>query len=140
LIILHNKHEATTRDEGAQSSHPPIFQPGTLQTRDPHQGNQTNQEFPLYGLPLNYEPPYEEGVEQETIPQDVNAANTRAQPEFIQVPPGGRGEDVVINKILTTTQPKVLNVTLGGEYKTEVVAPTAVVFYADRAKNKLEVL
>ena len=40
----------------------------------------------------------------------------------------------------TTTQPKVLNVTLGGESKTEVVAPTAAVLDADRAKNKLEVL
>jgi len=31
-------------------------------------------------------------------------------------------------------------VTLGGESKTKVVAPTTAVFYADRAKNKLEVL
>ena len=140
LTILHNKHEATTRDEGAQSSHAPIFQLGILQTRDPHQGNRINQEFPLYGLPLNYEPPYEEGVEQETIPQDVTAANARGQPEFIQLPPGSCGEDVVINKIPTTTQPKVLNVTLGGETKTEVVAPTAAVLDVDRAKDKLEIL
>jgi len=79
-------------------------------------------------------------VEQETIPQDVNAANARGQPEFIQVPPGGRGEDVVINNIPTTTQPKVLNVTLGGESKTEFVAPTAAILDADRGKDKLEVL
>jgi len=82
LTILHNKNEATTRDEGAQPSHPPIFQPGTLQTRDLYQGNRTNQEFPLYGLPENYEPPYMEGVEQETIPHDVNAVNVRGQLEF----------------------------------------------------------
>jgi len=58
---------------------------------------------------------------------------------FIQVSPGGRGEDVVINKIPTTIQPKVLNVTLEGESKTEVVVPTVTDFDADRAKDKLEV-
>jgi len=30
----------------------------------------------------------------------------------IQVPPGGRGEEVVFNRISTTTQTRVLNVTL----------------------------
>jgi len=86
-------------------------------------------------MPINYEPLYEEDVEHETIPHDA-----RGQPEFIQVPPGGRGEDVVINRIPTTTQPRVLNVTLGGEPKTEVVAPTTAILDADRAKDKLEVL
>jgi len=78
LTIISNKPEATTRDEGIQSSHPPIFQPGTLQTRELHHGNRTNQEFPLYGMPINYEPLYEEGVEHETIPHDA-----RGPPEFI---------------------------------------------------------
>jgi len=36
LTIINNKSEATTRDEGTQSSHLPVFQPGTLQTRDLH--------------------------------------------------------------------------------------------------------
>jgi len=94
----------------------------------------------LYGLPPNYKPPYEEGVEAENIPHDVNATNVGGQPEFIQVPPGSRGEDVTVNRIPTTTQPRVLNVTLGGESKTKVIAPTVVVLYADRAKDKLEVL
>jgi len=58
---------------------------------------------------------------------------------FIQVSPGGRGEDVVINKIQTTIQPKVLNVTLEGESKTEIIVPTVADFDADRAKDKLEV-
>jgi len=41
LTIINNKPEATTRDEGIQYSHPPIFQLGrTLQTRDLHQGNE----------------------------------------------------------------------------------------------------
>jgi len=140
LMIINNKHETTTRDEGTQSSHPPVFQPRTLQTRDLHRGNQTNQEFPLYGLPPNYERPYEEGVKAKTISHDVNATNAGGQPEFIQVPPGGRGEDVIINRILTTTQPRVLNVTLGSESKIEVIAPTAAVLDADKAKDKLEVL
>jgi len=39
LTIINSKHEATTRDEETQSSHPPNFQPGTLQTRDLHRGN-----------------------------------------------------------------------------------------------------
>jgi len=140
LTVVSSKPEVTTRDEGTQSSHPPVFQPGTSQTRDFYHGNRTNPEWPPYGLPLNYEPPYEEGVEEETIPHDVSASNARSQPELIQVPPGGRGEDVVINRILTTTQPRVLNVTLGGEPKIEGVAPTAAVPDADRAKDKLEVL
>ena len=94
----------------------------------------------MYGLPPNYEPPYEEGVEAETIPHDVNATNARGQHEFIQVPPGGRGEDVIINRIPTTTQPRVLNVTLEGESKIEVITPTVAVLNAERAKDKLEVL
>jgi len=99
-----------------------------------------HQEFPLYDMPINYELLYEEDAEPETIPHGVNPTNARSQPEFIQVPPGGRGEDVVINRISTTTQPRVLNVTLGGEPKTEVVAPTATVLDADRANDKLKVL
>jgi len=91
-------------------------------------------------MPINYEPLYEEDAEPETIPHGVNPTNARSQPEFIQVPPGGHGEDVVINRIPTTTQPRVLNVTLGGEPKTEVVAPTTAVLDADRARDKLEVL
>ena len=79
-------------------------------------------------------------MEAATIPHDVNAINARGQPKFIQVPPGGRGEDVIVNRIPTTTQPRVLNVTLGGESKTEVITPTAAVLDADRAKDKLEVL
>jgi len=113
LTIVSSTPEATTRDEGTQSSHPLVFQPGTLQTRSLHQGNQINQEFPLYGMPINYKPLYEEGAEPETIPHGANLTNVRSQPEFIQVPPGGRGEDVVINIIPTTTQPRVLNVILG---------------------------
>jgi len=139
LKVISNKPEATTRDEGVQSSIPLAFQPGTSQTRDLYHGNQTNQEFPLYGMPINYEPLYEEGAEPETIPHGVNPTNARGQPEFIQVPPGGRGEDVVINRIPAITQPRVLVGTLGGEPKTEVVAPTAAV-PADRAKDKLDVL
>ena len=140
LTIISSKPEATTRDEGVQSSNPLVFQPGTSQTRDLYHGNRTNPEWPPYSLSLNYEPPYKKGVEEETIPHSVNPTNARSQPEFIQVPPGGRGEDVVINRIPTTTQPRVLNVTLGGEPKTEVVVPTAAVLDADRARDKLEVL
>jgi len=42
LTILNRKHEALTRNEGAQSSHPLSFQQGTLQTQNLNQGNQTN--------------------------------------------------------------------------------------------------
>jgi len=123
LTILNSKHEATIRNEEAQSSHPPIFQQGTPQTRDLNQGNWTNQEFPLYGLPLNYEPSYEKGVEQETIPQVVNAASAKGQPEFTQVPPVDHGENVVISKYPSTTQPQVLQVLTGEPSSTKVDIP-----------------
>ena len=121
LTIINSKREAAAGDEGIQSSNPVIVQPGASQTRDLYQGNQASQELPPYGLYGNYESAYEEGVEHEVIP------------------PGGRAEDVVINKIPTATQPRVLNVNVGGESKTEVIAPTAAVFDG-RAKDKLDVL
>jgi len=122
LKVISNKPEATTRDEGVQYSIPLAFQPGISQTRDLFHENQTNQEFPLYGMPINYEPLYDEGAGPETIPH------------------GGRGEDVVINRISAITQPRVLVGTLRGEPKTEVVAQTTAVPDVDRTKDKLEVL
>ena len=123
LTILNNKREATIRNEEAQSSHPPIFQQGTPQTLDLNQENRTNQEFPLYDLPLNYEPLYEKGVEQETIPQVVNAASAKGQPKFTQVPPVDHGENVVINKVPSTTQPQVLQVLTSEPSSTKVDIP-----------------
>jgi len=143
LIILNSKREVVTRNERAQSSHPLIFQQGTLQTQNLNQGNRTNQDFPLCGLPLNYEPLYEEGVEQETIPQDVNAASARGQPEFTQVPPSGRGENVVINKTPSTTQPQVLQILIGEPSSAKVNIPEDiqnVLINADKTKDKLEIL
>jgi len=143
LTILNNKREAVTGNEGAQSSHPLIFQQGTLQSQNLNQGNRTNQDFPLYNLPLNYEPPYEEGVEEETIPQDVNAASARGQPEFTQVPLGGCGENVVINKIPSTTQPQVLQILTGEPSLAKVNIPEDiqnVLINADKTKDKLEIL
>ena len=92
------KDAVAARNEVVQSSHPPIFQQGTLQTRDPNHGNKANQEFPPYGLPLNYESIYEDYVEQKTTPLVVNA-------EFTQVPSVSHVEKVIINKIHSTTQP-----------------------------------
>jgi len=143
LTILNSKREATISNEEAQSSHPPIFQQGTSQTRDLNQGNQTNQEFPLYGPPLNYEPSYEKGVEQETIPQVVNTASAKGQPEFTQVPPVDHGENVVINKIPSTIQSQVLQFLTGEPFSTKVDIPEDiqnVLLNADRTKTKLEVL
>ena len=77
---------------------------------------------------LGYTPPYENYVDQNQVPPQMPHITENAH---VAVEQGGR---------TTTTQPKVLNVTLGGESKTEVVAPTVVVLDVDRAKNKLEVL
>jgi len=74
-------------------------------------------------LPLNYEPSYEKGVEQETIPQVVNAASAKGQPEFTQVPPVDHGENVVISKYPSTTQPQVLQVLTGEPSSTKVDIP-----------------
>jgi len=98
------KDVVAVRNEEAQSS---------LHTRGPNQGNKANQEFSLYGLPLNYEPTYEDYAEQETIPLVVNVANAKGQPEFTQVPPASHVEKVVIHKIPSTTQPRVLQVLTG---------------------------
>jgi len=142
-MMITLKDAVDARNDEAQSSHPPIFQQGTLQTRNLNQGNRTNQEFPLYGLPLNYEPPYEEGVEQETIPQVVNVASAKGQPEFTQVPPVGHGEKVVISKIPATTQPQVLQILTGEPSSAKVNIPKDfqnVLINADKTKDKLKIL
>jgi len=52
LTIVSSKPEATTRDEGTQSSHPPVFQPGTLQTHF-YPSNLTK-----LAIPLNLDLPF----------------------------------------------------------------------------------
>jgi len=71
------KDAVAVRNEEAQSSHPPVLQQGTSQTRDPNCGNRNIQEFPPYGLPLNYELVYEGYEEQEIVPPMGNAANPK---------------------------------------------------------------
>jgi len=83
--------------------------------------------FPQYGLPQGYTPPYENYVDPNQVPPQMPHITENAH----VAKQGGR---------TTTSQPKVLNVTLRGESKTEVVALTVAVLDADRAKNKLEVL
>jgi len=122
------------RNEEAQS---------LLHTRGPNQGNKANQEFPLYGLPLNYEPTYEDYAEQETVPPVVNVANTKGQPEFTQVPPASHVEKVVIDKIPYTSQLRVLQV-----LTSEASAARdnihegiqSMLINADMTKSKLEIL
>jgi len=60
---------------------------------------------------------------EETIPQVVNAASAKGQPEFTQVPPVDHAENVVINKIPSTTQPQVLQVLIGEPSSTKVDIP-----------------
>jgi len=94
-------------------------------------------------LPLNYEPPYEEGAEEETLSQDVNAASARGQPEFTQLPPGGCGENVVINKIPSTTPPQVLQILTGKPSLAKVNIPEDiqnVLINANKTEDKLEIL
>jgi len=81
-------------------------------------------------------------MEEETIPQDVNAASARGQPEFTQVPPR-RGENVVINKIPSTTQPQVLQILTGEPSSAKDNIPEDiqnVLINADKTKDKLEFL
>jgi len=85
-MMMALKDAIVVRNEEARSS-----QQGAIQTRNPNHGNRANQEFPPYGLPLNYELPYEECEGQETIPPIANAASTRVQPEYTQVPPAWEG-------------------------------------------------
>jgi len=92
------KDAIAVRNEEAQSS-----QQGVVQTRNPNHGNIASQEFPPYSLPLDYEPPYEEYEGQETIQPVANAASTRVQPEYTQVPPASNAEKVVFNKVSSTT-------------------------------------
>ena len=80
-------------------------------------------------------------MEQETIPQVVNAASAKAQPEFTQVPPVDHGENIVINKIPSTTQSQVLQVLTGEPSSTKVDIPEDiqnVLLNADRTKTKFE--
>jgi len=94
-------------------------------------------------LPLNYEPPYDKGVEQETITQFVNAASAKGQLEFTQVPPFDHGENVVINKIPSTTQPQVLQILTSEPSLAKVNIPEDiqnVLINADKTKDKLEIL
>jgi len=128
------KDAVAVRNEEAQSS---------LQTRGPNQGNKGNQDFPPYGLPLNYESIYEGYAGQEVVPPIVNVANAKGQPEFTQVPLTSHVEKVVIDKIPSTTQPRVLQV-LTGETSTARnnihEGIQSVLINANMTKSKLEIL
>jgi len=56
----------------------------------------------------SYKPPYEEYEDKKTVPAVANAASTRVQPEYTQVPPASNTKKVVVNKVSSTTQPQVL--------------------------------
>jgi len=122
LTILNNKRDVTAKNEELASSHIAV----TQTQYDKVQGMSIP--FPQYGLPPSYTPPYKNYVDQNQVPPQMPHITKNAH---VAVEQGGR---------TTATQPKVLNVTLGGESKTEVVAPTVAVLDADRAENKLEVI
>ena len=122
LTILNNKRDVTAKNEELASSHIAV----TQTQYDKVQGMSIP--FPQYRLPPGYTLPYENYIYQNQVPPQMPHITKNAH---VAVEKGGR---------TTTTQPKVLNVTLGSESKTEVVASTSAVLDADRAKNKLEVL
>jgi len=122
LTILNNKWDATTKNKKPTSSHIAV----TQTQYDEVQGMSIP--FPQYGLLPSYTLPYENYVNQNQVPPQMPHIKENSH---VAVEEGGR---------TTATQPKVLNLTLGGESKTEVVALTVAVLDADRAKNKLEVL
>ena len=83
-----------------------------LQHCNPNGGNRNTHESQPYGMPLNYEPGYEEYEEQGDMPMG-NAANPKGQPEATQIPLASRMEKVVIDKVPSNTQPRVLPVHAG---------------------------
>jgi len=132
------KDAVIAQNEEAQSS-----QQRTLQTPNPNHGNKASQEFPPYGLPPNYMPSYEEYEDQETIPLAANAANTKGQPESTQVPPVSHVEKGVLNKILSTNQPRVLQILTGEASGTKDNIPKGiqtVLINADMTKVNLDIL
>jgi len=137
------KDAVAVRNEEAQSSHPPALQQGTSQTRDPNCGNRNTQEFPPYGLPLKYEPVYEGYEEQEIVLPMGNAANPKGQPEFTQIPPASYMEKVVIDRVTSNVQPRVLQVPTGETSVSKNNVNEGIqnmLINADMTKSKLEIL
>jgi len=131
------KDAVTVRNEEAQSSHPPLLQHG-----NPNVGNRNIYESHPYGMPLNYEPVYEEYEEQGEMPMG-NAANPKGQLEATQIPLASRMEKVVVDKVPSSTQPRVLQIHAG---ETSVMKNNvnegiqSMMFNADMTKSKLEIL
>ena len=131
------KDAVTVRNEEAQSSHPPM-----LQHCNPNGRNRNTHESHPYGMPLNYEPVYEEYEEQGDMPMS-NTANPKGQPEATQMPLASCMEKVVIDKVPSNTQPWVLQVHAG---ETSVMKNNvnegvqSMMFNADMTKSKLEIL
>ena len=137
------KDAVVVRNEEAQSSHPLVLQQGTSQTRDPNCGNRNTQEFPPYGLPLNYEPVYEGYEEQEIVPPMGNVAKPKGQPEFTQIPPTSHMEKVVIDMVTSNVQPRVLQVPTGETSMSKNNVNEGIqnmLINADMTKSKLEIL
>jgi len=93
-------------------------------------------------MPLNYEPVYEEYKEQGDMPMG-SAANPKGQPEITQMPSASRMEKVIMDKVPSNTQPRVLPIHVG---ETSVMKNNinegvqSMMFNADMTKNKLEIL
>ena len=129
------KDAVTVRNEEAQSSRPPL-----LQHCNPNGGNRNTRESRPYGMPLDYEPEYEEYEEQGDVPMG-NAANPKGQPEATQMPLAGHMEKVVIDN--PKGQPRVLQVHTGeaSVMKNNMnEGVQSMTFNADITKSKLEIL
>ena len=78
-----------------------------------------------------------------TVPPVANAASTRVQPEYTQVSPASNVEKVVVNKVSSNTQPRVLQVLTGEAFAMRDNIPEGVqtvLINADMTKSKLDVL
>ena len=131
------KDAVTVRNEEAQSSHPPLLQQG-----NPNVGNRSIHEPHPYSMPSNYEPVYEEYEEQREMPMG-NAANPKGQLEATQIPLASRVEKVVVDKVPSSTQPRVLQIHAGeaSVMKNNVnEGIQSMMFNADMTKSKLEIL
>jgi len=131
------KDAVTVRNEEAQSSHPPLLQHSNLNGE-----NRNTRESHPYGMPLNYKPVYEEYEEQRDMSMG-NAANPKGQPETTQMPSASRMEKVIMDKVSSNTQPRVLPIHMG---ETSVMKNNinegvqSMMFNADMTKSKLEIL
>jgi len=94
-------------------------------------------------MPLNYEHVYEGYEEQEIMPPMGNVANRKGQPKFTQIPTTSHMEKVVIDRVTSNVQPRVLQVPTGETSVSKNNVNEGIqnmLINADMIKSKLEIV